>query len=106
MKEVAQIKERLADLVDMEKLYGKRLNELLVSLPNIPASDVPEGKDENDNKELRRDGKPNLINNPRQHFELGEALGMMDFETAVKLSGARFSILKGALARLERALGD
>ena len=106
MKQVAAMKERLAALEDMEKLYGARLQELLVSIPNLPAPDVPDGKDEHDNKELSRSGKPRLINNPKQHFELGEALGMMDFETAAKLSGARFTILKGPLARLERALGD
>lgn len=106
MQQVAVIKERLASLEDMEKLYGKRLTELLATLPNLPASDVPDGKDESDNKELRRFGQPRLINNPMQHFELGEALGQMDFERATKLSGARFSILQGQLARLERALGN
>ena len=106
MQQVAAMKERLATLDNMEKLYGQRLQEILSSLPNIPFADVPDGVDERDNKELRRSGQPSLINNPRQHFDLGEALGLMDFETAAKLSGARFTILKGALARLERALGD
>ena len=106
MQQVAEIKNRLATLEDMEKLYGKRLQEVLAALPNMPAQDVPDGKDENDNAELRRFGSPKLFTAPRQHFELGEALGMMDFETAAKLSGARFTILKGQLARLERALGD
>ncbi|MDE1900802.1 MAG: serine--tRNA ligase [Alphaproteobacteria bacterium] len=106
MQQVAAMKDRLASLEDMEKLYGKRLNDLLTSLPNIPADDVPDGKDEDDNKELRRHGRPGLINNPRQHFELGEELGLMDFTRAAKLSGARFTILQGQLARLERALGN
>jgi seryl-tRNA synthetase len=106
MQQVAAMKDRLAKLEDMERLYGRRLHDMLSSLPNIPADDVPDGKDEHDNKELRRSGQPNLMNNPREHFELGEALGLMDFETAAKLSGARFTILKGSLARLERALGD
>ncbi len=106
MQQVASMKERLATLENMDKLYAQRMQEMLCSIPNIPANDVPEGKDEADNKELRRSGQPALINNPRQHFELGEALGLMDFEGAAKLSGARFTILKGALARLERALGD
>ena len=69
---------------------------------------MPVGKDEKDNKEVRRVGEPPKLawtNKPKQHFEIGEALGLMDFETAAKLSGARFVVLKGALARLERALG-
>ena len=68
---------------------------------------MPFGKDENDNPELRAVGtKPQFAFPPKQHFEIGEALGLMDFETAAKLSGARFVVLKGALARLERALGQ
>ena len=66
---------------------------------------MPLGKDEKDNKEVRKVGKPpKLAFKPKQHFEIGEALGLMDFETAAKISGARFVVLKGALARLERAL--
>lgn len=106
MQEVAVMKDRLATLEDMDRLYARRLQEVLSSLPNMPFGDVPDGKDEHDNKELRRFGYPPLIDLPREHFELGEALGLMDFETAAKLSGARFTILKGALARMERALGD
>jgi seryl-tRNA synthetase len=106
MQQVAAMKERLTNLEDMDKLYARRVQEVLSSIPNIPLPEVPDGKDEHDNKELRRFGKPSLINNPREHFELGEALGLMDSETAAKLSGARFTILKGALARMERALGD
>jgi seryl-tRNA synthetase len=106
MQEVAAMKDRLAALEEKDKFCASRMQEVLSSLPNMPFDDVPDGRDERDNKELRRVGKPNLINNPREHFELGEKLGLMDFETAAKLSGARFTILKGALARLERALGD
>lgn len=106
MADVAAMKDRMTKLDDMQKLYAVRLNDLLVSLPNINADDVPDGKDENDNKELRRVGNPPHIDAPRQHFELGEQLGQMDFANAAKLSGARFTILKGQLARLERALGD
>jgi len=79
----------------------------LAAIPNLPADDTPDGKDETENVELRRWGaRPELagMNKPREHFEIGEALGLMDFETAAKLSGARFVVLKGALARLERAL--
>jgi seryl-tRNA synthetase len=106
MQQVAAMKDRLAQLENMDKLYARRMQEVLSSLPNMPAPDVPDGKDEHDNKELRRFGYPPLVNSAREHFELGEKLGLMDFETAAKLSGARFTILKGALARLERALGD
>ena len=106
MQEVAAMKDRLAALENMDRLYSQRLQEVLSCLPNMPFDDVPNGKDENDNEELRRVGEPKRINSARQHFELGEALGLMDFETAAKMSGARFTILKGPLARLERALGD
>jgi seryl-tRNA synthetase len=77
-------------------------------IPNTPRADVPEGKDEHGNVEQRTVGTPPKlagINKPLQHFEIGERLGLMDFETAAKLSGARFVVLKGALARMERALG-
>jgi seryl-tRNA synthetase len=106
MQEVAAIKDKAASLDEQDKLIADKLQAILSSIPNIPASDVPDGKDEHDNKELRTFGtKPNIAS-PKQHFELGEALGLMDFNNAAKLSGARFTILKGALARLERALGD
>ena len=76
-------------------------------IPNLPLDDVPDGKDENDNVEHHRFGaKRNYAFTPKQHFELGEALGQMDFETAAKLSGARFVVLRKGLARLERALGQ
>jgi seryl-tRNA synthetase len=106
MQEVAGIKEKLAQLEQQESQLGIKLEEILSSLPNIPASDVPDGKDEKDNKELRRFGEPSRANSSKQHFEIGEALGLMNFDLAAKLSGARFTILKGPLARLERALGD
>jgi len=83
------------------------MNELLSTLPNLPADDVPNGKDEHDNKELRVVGtKPTFSFAPKQHDEIGEKLGLMDFEGAAKLSGARFVVLKGALARMERALAS
>src|SRR6202012_660235 len=73
--------------------------------PNLPAADVPDGKDETANRIERTIGSiRNFSFKPKQHFELGEALGMMDFDAAAKLSGARFVVLKGPLARLERAL--
>ncbi len=106
MQQVADMKDRLSALEDKDKLFARQLQDVLSSLPNMPASDVPDGKDEHDNVEQRRVGTPPDIKSPREHFELGEKLGLMDFETAAKLSGARFTILKGALARMERALGD
>jgi seryl-tRNA synthetase len=81
--------------------------DALAVIPNVPLDDVPDGKDETGNVEVRRWGTlPKFDFQPRQHFEIGEWLGLMDFETAAKLSGARFVILKGQLARLERALGQ
>jgi len=106
MEQVAAIKTRLASLDEMDKLYARRLQEVLSSLPNMPFDDVPDGKDEHDNIELRRFGALPKIDKPLEHFEIGEKLGLMDFETAAKLSGARFTLLRGGLARLERALGD
>ena len=83
------------------------LEKLLSSLPNIPADDVPVGPEETANKILRTHGKkPELAFKPKEHFELGEKLGLMDFEAAAKMSGARFVVLKGALARMERALAN
>jgi seryl-tRNA synthetase len=106
MQEVAALKEKLATLEVQEREQGAKLEDILARLPNRLADDVPDGADEKANKEIRRTGSPKEIAKPRQHFELGEALGLMDFTTAAKLSGARFTMLKGALARMERALGD
>ncbi|MBY0354241.1 MAG: serine--tRNA ligase [Rickettsiales bacterium] len=79
----------------------------LASLPNLLAADVPDGADESANVELKRVGRaPEFAFAPKEHFDLGEALGLMDFETAAKMSGARFVVLRGALARMERALAD
>jgi seryl-tRNA synthetase len=106
LDEVAALKERMPALEQQEKELGAELDGILASLPNIPADDVPAGKDEHDNVEIRRIGTPAEIANAKQHFELGEALGLMSFDLAAKLSGARFTVLRGKLARLERALGD
>ena len=91
---------------DREREAGEQLRALLVSLPQIPAPEVPAGADENDNVEVRRWGEPAKIADPKNHADLGEALGWMDFEAAARMSGARFVVLKGQLARLERALGQ
>jgi seryl-tRNA synthetase len=90
-----------------EKTASKVLDDALAEIPNLPLDDVPDGKDASDNVEHHRFGaKRDYAFTPKQHFELGEALGQMDFETAAKLSGARFVVLKQGLARLERALGQ
>lgn len=103
--EVAGIKARIQEIEDDERTRGRAIDDILAGLPNPPAADVPDGADEAANVELRTVGdKPSFDFAPRQHFEIGEALGLMDFETAAKLSGARFVVLTGALARLERAL--
>ena len=97
----------MPEMESAEKAAGMLLENELAAIPNLPAADTPDGKDEHDNVELRRFGAPPRFPNsfvPKEHFEIGEALGLMDFETAAKLSGARFVVLKGALARLERAL--
>ncbi|KAA0686301.1 serine--tRNA ligase [Azospirillum brasilense] len=106
MDEMAQLKERLPQVEEEEKALGAELDSLLASIPNLPADDVPEGPDETANVEIRRWGEPKAIADAKQHFELGEALGLMDFEAASRMSGARFTVLKGGLARLERALAD
>ncbi len=105
--EVGELKEFLGSAESEEKRLAKELADALSSLPNIPLDDVPAGRDESDNVELRRVGeKPVFSFKPKEHYELGEALGYMDFERAAKLAGARFTVLKGQLARLERALGQ
>ncbi|MBN8898612.1 MAG: serine--tRNA ligase, partial [Rhodospirillales bacterium] len=92
-----------AELVDLDL----KLKSLLESLPNVLDADVPDGPDESANVVLHQVGEPRDLGfQPKQHFELGEALGMMDFATAAKLAGARFTVLRGPLARLERALGQ
>ncbi len=105
--EVAEIKSVIQNGEGRERELDQALADALAGVPNLPLADVPVGKDEHDNVELRMVGeKPRMNFEPKEHFELGEALGMMDFETAAKLSGARFTVLKGRLARLERALGQ
>jgi seryl-tRNA synthetase len=107
MAEVNALKDTLAKGEDEQKAADEALRAALSVIPNLPLDDVPAGKDEHDNKEVRRGGEPPKLaglNKALQHFEIGERLGLMDFETAAKLSGARFVVLKGMLARLERAL--
>ena len=105
---------KVADSKDAEAAAAKaaeaataELERALAELPNLPAADVPDGKDDAANKEIRAVGaKPKFGFKPKQHFEIGEALGLMDFEAAARMSGARFVILTGALALMERALAN
>src|SRR5215469_5643836 len=107
MAQVEHDKTAIARMEEEQRQVDNELNNLLAQIPNLPLDDVPEGKDSNDNVEHHRFGaKRHYAFAPKQHFELGEALGQMDFETAAKLSGARFVVLKQGLARLERALGQ
>ena len=105
LAEVTVLKETAQALERKEKKLAAELDALLSELPNLPAEDVPDGADESANFEIRRWGEQAHVDGgARQHFEIGEALGLMDFERAAKLSGSRFVVLSGALARLERAL--
>ncbi len=105
--EVANLKSALVLLEYEESMALENLDKALSEIPNMPLPDVPFGHDENDNPELRKVGEiPQFSFQPKEHFEIGEGLGLMDFETAAKLSGARFVVNKGPLARLERALGQ
>ena len=107
MSDVARIKDEMPAAEQRAKELEQTLNERLSEIPNLPAADVPDGADETANKEVRRIGQPRAMNFPaKQHFELGEALKLMDFEAAVRMSGARFVLLKAQLARLERAIGN
>src|SRR5690606_4072339 len=88
-----------------EQIFTQQRDDMLARLPNLPADDVPDGADEHANKVVKTVGTPRQFNfQPRDHADLGEALKMMDFEAAARMSGARFVVLKGQLARLERAL--
>ena len=105
--EVGELKAFLTEAEETERRLIKELNDALSTLPNVPADDVPLGEDEAGNVEIRRIGNQrNFSFTPKEHYELGEALGFMDFERAAKIAGSRFTVLKGPLARLERALGQ
>ena len=107
MAEVAGLKDTIQQGEADERALEKNLRDALSVIPNLPADDAPDGADESANVPVtaRAFGKPPVIEKPKQHFEIGEMLGQMDFERAAKVSGARFVYLKGDLAKLERALG-
>ena len=105
MQAVADLKDEMGRLEEEERTLANSLNQRLAGLPNIMADDVPDGDDEDENVEVHTWGEPSSDKVP-EHFEIGEALGQMDFERAAKMSGARFVLLSGGLARLERALAQ
>lgn len=96
--ELARCESRLEEL-------QRQLTDILLQIPNVPHASVPDGRDENDNVEVRRWGEPRAFDfEPQDHVDLGAKLGMLDFETAAKITGARFAVMSGQLARLHRAL--
>ena len=104
--EVAALKDTLPALEEQERAAGEELDTLLAGLPNLPADDTPDGADETDNVEIARWGTPRSFEfEPRDHADLGPVLGL-DFETGVAISGARFTFMRGQMARLNRALGQ
>ena len=105
MKEVADTGAALIQAEHELEQIQNDINEIALGIPNIPHTSVPEGKDENDNKEIRRWGEPRQFDfTPKDHVDLGAALGMMDFDFAAKIAGARFVVMNGPLARMHRAL--
>jgi len=107
MAEVATIKDRMTELEAKEKEVGQYLHDVLMTVPNLLDVTVPEGRDESANVELRKWGTPQTFSfAAKDHADIGQGLGLLDFDQAAVISGARFSILKGALARMERALAQ
>ena len=104
---VSETKSAEAEAAKAAEAAGRDLATAMAELPNLPADDVPDGAGEEANKEIRTWGdKPKFDFSPKEHFDIGEALGLMDFETAARMSGARFVLLTGALAHMERALAN
>ena len=107
LAEVADLGEKLKNAQDELNNVQEQLSEIALGLPNIPHSSVPDGKDEADNREERRWGEPKKLDfEPRDHVDLGSALGWLDFETAAKITGSRFVTMQGPLARMHRALAQ
>lgn len=104
--EVESLKGEIAAAEETEREVGGRLRDLLAAQKNLAADDVPDGEDESANVEVSRWGEPRAGGPAKDHADLGEALGLLDFEAAARMSGARFAVLKGGLARLERAVGQ
>jgi seryl-tRNA synthetase len=106
MAEVAALKDQMPALEAAQKEAERALDDALAIIPNVPLDEVPIGEDEHGNVEYRRHGTKPTLNSAKEHYELGEALGQMDFAAAAKLSGSRFVVLKKGIARLERAIGQ
>lgn len=104
--EVETLKAEIATAAEVEAAKGAELRDLLAGLKNLAAADVPDGEDESQNVEVLTWGEPRRTGPAKDHADLGEALGLLDFEAAARMSGARFAVLKGQLARLERAIGQ
>jgi len=104
--EVETLKADIAEAGEAEAAKGAELRDLLAGLKNLAAADVPDGEDENDNVEVLTWGEPRTTGPAKDHADLGEAMGLLDFEAAARMSGSRFAVLKGQLARLERAIGQ
>ena len=107
MKNVDDIKSKINTLKELEQIKDNELNSILMRLPNIPHQSVPFGKDENDNALYKEWGsKPNFNFKPKMHYEIGENMGLINFELASKLSGSRFVVLKKQISKLERAISN
>jgi seryl-tRNA synthetase len=105
--EVAELKGKMQEAEEASRQADATLDDMLMRLPNLPLETVPVGTEEADNREERKVGdKPTWNHKPAEHYEIGEELGLLDFEAAARISGARFTVVKGQLARLERALGQ
>ena len=104
--EVETLKAEIAAAGEAEAAKGAELRDLLAGLKNLATADVPDGADENDNVEVLKWGEPRTTGPAKDHADLGEAMGLLDFEAAARMSGSRFAVLKGQLARLERAIGQ
>ena len=105
--EVSRSKTEQGEAEEAARVAGVELDQVLSAIPNLPAAEIPDGLDEEANREERKVGTPPAFDfQPREHFDIGEALSLMDFDRAAKLSGARFVVLSGALARMERALAS
>ena len=107
VEKVEKLKDQISNLKELENIKDDELNAILTRIPNIPAEDIPSGKNEKDNVEYKRWGrKPEFKFKPKKHFEIGENLNLMNFDLASKISGSRFVILKGMLAKFERAIAQ
>ena len=106
LAQVETLKGEGAQAAEDQARLSAELRDLLSALPNLPDDSVPSGEDESGNVEVRRHGEPRRIDNPKDHVDIGEGLGGMDFDAAARMSGARFVVLKGEVARLERAIGQ